>query len=227
LRFPRRRSGYPRRTTCRCSCGTTRTGRCWTAACSVSVSPPPLPEEASVSVSASVSRTIRSTRCNMARVTSPPSPVLFSTSSRTGNAFSSVKSSAFNNTSSRSCLRNAMMGPRRLSASLSASPILTDAVEGCASCSRKGTPFAMIDRSSSECDTMAMETALAMTHARMMGARTSMDAVASMMITVTAAVMRVKPLSIAADPINAYVLCSPPVITSRRGNRTAVLNWRP
>ena len=62
-----------------------------------------------------------------------------------------------------------------------------------------------MDRSSSECDTMAMETALAMTHARMMGARTSMDAVASMMITVTAAVMRVKPLSIAADPISAYV----------------------
>ena len=65
--------------------------------------------------------------------------------------------------------------------------------------------MAMICLSSRECDTMAMDTALAMTHARMMGASTSMDAVASMMITVTAAVIRVKPLSIAADPINAYV----------------------
>ena len=141
----------------------------------------------------------------MARVTSPTTRSLRSTSSKTGNALCSVRSSALRSTRSRSCCLNAITGPRLVSASFSASPIFMATVLGCGSCSRKGTPLATMSRSSRLAPTSAPAAARDTTQARMMGASTSRLAVASMMITVTAAVMRVKPESIAALPMSAYV----------------------
>ena len=133
----------------------------------------------------------------------------------------SVSSTALSKTSSLSWGLNAMTGPRLVSASPSASPTLTSAAEGWGSRSRNGTPLATIRRSSREWPTRALATARATTHARMIGARTSRLAVASMMITTTAAVMRVNPLSIAAEPIKAYVPLFAPGLTrsARNPNR--------
>mmetsp|Transcript_3605 Transcript_3605/g.14556 ORF Transcript_3605/g.14556 Transcript_3605/m.14556 type:complete len:425 (+) Transcript_3605:374-1648(+) len=141
----------------------------------------------------------------MARVTSPTTRSLRSTSSKTGNALCSVRSSALRSTLSRSCCLNAITGPRLVSASFSASPIFMATVLGCGSCSRKGTPLATMSLSSRLAPTSAPAVARDTTQARMMGASTSKLAVASMMITVTAAVMRVNPESIAALPMSAYV----------------------
>ena len=80
-----------------------------------------------------------------------------------------------------------------------------DAVDGCASCSKNGTPFARMSLSSRLCPTRYCATNRATMHYRMIGARTSNDDVTSIMITVTAAVILENPDSIAAEPMSAYV----------------------